>query len=156
MLDEKNYQLQGQWHLTLEDEHASMLEVVANDLLDQRSPQKGFALGLLGEMGAGKTHFTRELLEYLGYNAPVPSPTYTLVEQHRTKHLDILHIDLYRLERRVELESLAIEDYLQEPNKLLIIEWPKFNLIEEWQMERICQISVSSNNSRTYQWFSRV
>jgi tRNA threonylcarbamoyladenosine biosynthesis protein TsaE len=59
---------------------------------------------LVGPLGAGKTTFVRALLKAIGYTGRVKSPTYGLLESYDTGELNLLHLDLYRLEYPAELE----------------------------------------------------
>jgi len=79
-------------------------------------------LFLRGDLGTGKTCFTRYLLEALGVKEKVKSPTYTLVETYAVDHNNIYHFDLYRAADPRELETLGFRDYLQD-YALIIIEW---------------------------------
>ncbi len=81
-------------------------------------------IGLRGELGAGKTTFVRALLRGLGYEARVPSPTYTLLEQYAIGELVIVHLDLYRLASETELENLGLRDWLETAATWVLIEWP--------------------------------
>ena len=81
-------------------------------------------LGLRGELGAGKTTFVRALLRGLGYEARVPSPTYTLLEHYTVGELVVVHLDLYRLASEVELENLGLRDWLETDATWVLIEWP--------------------------------
>ena len=81
-------------------------------------------IGLRGELGAGKTTFVRALLRGLGYQARVPSPTYTLLEHYTVAGLAVVHLDLYRLASESELENLGLRDWLEAPATWVLIEWP--------------------------------
>ncbi len=81
-------------------------------------------LYLTGELGAGKTTFARGFLRALGVTDPVRSPTYTLLELHAAGALSIVHLDLYRLQHPLELESLGLREWAR-PAHLWLIEWPE-------------------------------
>jgi tRNA threonylcarbamoyladenosine biosynthesis protein TsaE len=81
-------------------------------------------IGLRGELGAGKTTFVRALLRGLGYEARVPSPTYTLLEHYTVGELVVVHLDLYRLGSEAELENLGLRDWLETTATWVLIEWP--------------------------------
>lgn len=78
---------------------------------------------LEGNLGAGKTTFTRGLLRALGHTGRVPSPTYTLIEPYECAGYRVFHLDLYRIQDGAELEFLGFEE-LGGPGTILLIEWP--------------------------------
>jgi len=78
---------------------------------------------LEGELGAGKTCLAQGIGRGLGYNVPVRSPTFTLINEYRHGRLPLYHVDLYRLEAPVaEILALGIEDYLNSDG-LCLVEW---------------------------------
>lgn len=84
--------------------------------------QPGAVLLLSGDLGAGKTAFTKGLAEGLGIDAgDVTSPTFTLVHEYRQGRLPLVHVDLYRLER-VDLDELGMDAELADRG-VLAIEW---------------------------------
>ena len=85
----------------------------------------GTVIALIGNLGAGKTTFTKGLMKGLGYKELVKSPTYNLVEIHETEKLRVFHFDLYRINSPHELEEIGIGEYLEEENSICIFEWPE-------------------------------
>lgn len=81
-------------------------------------------VGLIGELGAGKTTLVAGLLGELGHAGPVRSPTYTLVEPYRLAGRDVHHCDLYRLRVPEDLDDLGLRDLLGE-RSILLVEWPE-------------------------------
>ncbi len=87
-------------------------------------PEQPIVVHLRGDLGAGKSSLARAVLRGLGVSGAVRSPTYTLVEPYETAFGAVLHLDLYRLGSAVELEFLALDEYL-ERTRLWLIEWPE-------------------------------
>jgi len=85
---------------------------------------KGSVITLSGELGAGKTTFSRGFIRHCGYDGAVKSPTYTLIETYAATACEICHLDLYRLEDEEELEFIGFRDLL-EADVALLIEWPE-------------------------------
>jgi len=79
---------------------------------------------LEGELGAGKTTFTRGLLRAKGYTGTVKSPTYAIVESYPLEAFTLHHFDLYRFASPEEWEDAGLDD-LFSPDSVCIIEWPQ-------------------------------
>ena len=94
-------------------------------VIDTILPQLQHNILLLkGNLGAGKTTFSKYLVENLGSSDEVSSPTYSIVNEYHTPKGKIFHFDLYRMKSIEETYDIGIEEYLD--NAFLnIIEWPE-------------------------------
>lgn len=81
----------------------------------------GEVITLRGDLGAGKTVFTRGLARGLGIASPILSPTFTIVREY-TGRLKLYHFDFYRLTEAEELGEIGFEEYMQS-DAVVVIEW---------------------------------
>jgi len=81
---------------------------------------------LKGNLGTGKNLITKAAVAALGYQGDVTSPTFNLVQEYQAQ-VEIIHMDLYRLESSEELLEIGFEDYLNR-DAVIFIEWPELAL----------------------------
>ena len=89
--------------------------------LGQQLPS-GTVIAYTGDLGAGKTAFTRGLARGLGAGEPVTSPTYTIVNEYLSGRIPLFHFDMYRLGSADELWDIGWEDYLDRGG-ICAVEW---------------------------------
>lgn len=99
-----------------EQETEALAQALAREL------KAGDVLALDGDLGAGKTAFTRGLARGLGYPGRVQSPTFTVVNEYEGGRLPLFHFDLYRLTSPDELFDIGFEDYLDRGG-VCCVEW---------------------------------
>jgi tRNA threonylcarbamoyladenosine biosynthesis protein TsaE len=88
--------------------------------------EKATVVGLYGNLGAGKTTFTQEVAKVLEVKETVTSPTFTLQSIYETnsdKFKKLVHIDFYRIEELDEVKILKLDELVQEPKTLILVEW---------------------------------
>ena len=104
----------------------SQIDIISKKILSNLS--KTDCIFLSGELGSGKTTFTRSLIHQLQEKnkvckTEVLSPTFNLLYEYEIKSLKVMHYDLYRLEATKEVEQLGI--FENSENVVTIIEWPE-------------------------------
>ena len=106
------------------------MEFITNSPVETEKVGEALAKGLLpgaviayrGDLGAGKTAFTRGLARGLGCDEIVTSPTYTIVNEYLSGRLPLFHFDMYRLASADDLWDIGWEDYL-ERGGICAVEW---------------------------------
>lgn len=86
--------------------------------------QAGDIICLEGNLGAGKTTFTKYFAKALGIDQAIKSPTYTIIREYEDNDIPLYHMDAYRLEETGS-DSVGLEDYIN-GDGVTIIEWPQF------------------------------
>ncbi|WP_069129993.1 tRNA (adenosine(37)-N6)-threonylcarbamoyltransferase complex ATPase subunit type 1 TsaE [Rhodohalobacter halophilus] len=85
----------------------------------------GDVICLKGDLGAGKTHFTKGFVTAFGIDAnQVTSPTFSLINEYEGDGMDLFHFDFYRLEHLQEALEIGAEEYLY-GNGICVVEWPE-------------------------------
>jgi tRNA threonylcarbamoyladenosine biosynthesis protein TsaE len=83
----------------------------------------GDTVGLIGDLGAGKTHFVQGIAQGLGVDPErINSPTYTLIAEHQGR-VPLYHMDAYRLADASDLQAIGFDEYIDGRDGVLIIEW---------------------------------
>jgi len=86
--------------------------------------EPGLALYLHGELGSGKTTLARGLIQGLGYQGRVKSPTYALVELYTVSRLHLYHFDFYRFKDPKEWRDAGFNEYFNDAS-ICLVEWPE-------------------------------
>ena len=112
------------------------LRLISNKIADNVSEKD--CIFLIGEIGVGKTTFTRNFINYLQKREGVKetevlSPTFNLLYEYDIKNLKVMHYDLYRIKDKKEIEQLGI--FQQDQDSIKIIEWP--GLLETNLLDRL-------------------
>jgi len=112
--------------MTLADESATR----SLGLRIGRHCQLPLVIGLSGDLGAGKTTLSQAIGAGFGVTEPMPSPTFTLINEYHTPRGRLYHLDLYRLDDYQELIELGFEELLLRPDVLVLVEW--IDRFAEW------------------------
>ena len=131
--------------------------------IESNSAEETFALGkqcgekaaagqvycLYGDLGVGKTVFTKGFAAGLGIKEPVSSPTFTILQVYDEGRLPFYHFDVYRIGDIEEMEEIGYDDYFY-GNGICLIEWA--NLIEEILPEQIIEITIEKNLEKGFDY----
>ena len=119
----------------------------------------GFSLGekagigqiftLIGDLGVGKTVFTKGLARGLGITEPVNSPTFTILQVYEEGRLPFYHFDVYRIGDVEEMDEIGYEDYFY-GDGVCLIEWA--DLIEEILPEHYTQIRIEKDLEKGFDY----
>jgi len=122
----------------------SELPSIARKLLDAYPDARVFAF--YGKMGAGKTTFIKVLCHQLGATDIVQSPSFTIINEYKTKDGDSLfHFDFYRIRKLEEVMDIGYEEYFFSGN-FCFIEWPE--KIEQLLPKNVVKVSINGDKER--------
>ena len=122
------------------------LQLISSQIADKISEKD--CIFLIGEIGVGKTTFTRSLINYFQkkkgvVQTEVLSPTFNLLYEYDIKTLKIMHYDLYRIKNKKELSQLGI--FNENVNSIKIIEWPQ---IIETNISDVLELHLSYSKNQ--------
>lgn len=131
--------------------------------VETNSPEETFDLGrrmgadakpgqiytLNGDLGAGKTIFTKGMAAGLGIEEPVSSPTFTIVQEYSGGRLPLYHFDVYRIGDPEEMEEIGYDDYFFGEG-VCLIEWAE--LIRELLPERVVSVSIEKDLEKGFDY----
>ena len=136
-----------------------MMEKIIESNKEQDTYDLGYELGqhakpgqvftLVGDLGVGKTVFTKGLAAGLGITEPVSSPTFTIVQVYDEGRLPFYHFDVYRIGDVEEMDEIGYEDYVYGEG-VSLIEWA--NLIEEILPEHFTEIKIEKNLEKGFDY----
>ena len=105
----------------------------------------GDVIRLSGPLGVGKTALARGLIEALGHEGEVPSPTYAIVQPYEELDPPVFHVDLYRIEDPSEIEELGLDSAA---DALLLVEWPERAGDKVWPEALSLSLEFGQNDDR--------
>lgn len=105
------------------------------------------AIAFYGDLGAGKTTFTKGIAKYFRTKEDVSSPTYAIAHEYESESCKIYHFDMYRINSYEDLESTGFFDYLGKG--IIVIEWSEN--IEEFLPKDIVKIKIEKNMEKEEQ-----
>ena len=104
---------------------------------------------LVGDLGVGKTVFTKGLAAGLGIEEPVSSPTFTIVQVYEEGRLPFYHFDVYRIGDVEEMDEFGFEDYVYGEG-VSLIEWA--NLIEEILPQHYTEVKIEKDLEKGFDY----
>lgn len=121
-----------------------------------RKLKGGEIIGLIGELGSGKTTFVKGLAEGLKVTDTITSPTFVMLKTYPTKignnDIEFVHIDAYRIENLDDIKSVGIEDYLNRDNIIMAVEWAE--KIREILPPKTIYMNFQHSNQENYRKIS--
>ena len=135
-----------------------VLKTVFENVANKGARSRAVLLILKGDLGSGKTTFTKCMGEILGIKEHITSPTFTIEKRYNITNNSeefcgvetLIHIDAFRLESGKEIVSLGFEDELKDPKNLICFEWPEMvedvNILP--QDSNVVEFSFVDENTR--------
>jgi tRNA threonylcarbamoyladenosine biosynthesis protein TsaE len=113
----KEYKMQVELFLDGEDKTIKLGELIGKNL-----PVPSLVY-LEGDLGSGKTHLSKGIAAGLGITDEITSPTFTLINEYSCENINLYHLDLYRLDNLKQVLNLGIEDFIDNPESVVLFEW---------------------------------
>jgi tRNA threonylcarbamoyladenosine biosynthesis protein TsaE len=114
--------------------------LVVEKINNLSSTSNAIVVLLQGDLGSGKTTFTKYLAKALGVSQTITSPTFVIFKRYSlNKHKrfnNLFHFDCYRLESKNDLEILGFEEIVRSPTNIVVLEWPE-NVQYSWPHKTI-------------------
>ncbi len=113
--------------MIVKEENLNLLARKVIDKVEEKNKDEAFVVLLEGDLGAGKTTFTKHFAKCLEVAEEVSSPTFILKKEYTSPHHKIkkvIHIDAYRFDNPKEAKILRIEDDTKNKDNIILIEWP--------------------------------
>ena len=109
-----------------------MKEIITNNIEETYNFARNFlgeikppcVITLRGDLGAGKTAFTKALAQAMGIKSVVTSPTFTLMNEYDEGIYPLYHFDMYRIEHPEDVYELGFYDYFNSSDAIIVCEWP--------------------------------
>ncbi len=128
------------------------MKIFSNSVIETEKIGKNLAatlkgdevIALYGDLGVGKTAFTRGIADYFGVKNEVSSPTFAIVNEYTSEKVRICHFDMYRIKTFEDLESAGFFDYIGK--NILIIEWSEN--IEKYLPKNIIKVEINKVDSK--------
>ena len=114
-----------------------------------KSAKQGDVFTLEGDLGVGKTVFTKGLAKGLGVKEDVSSPTFTIVQEYEDGRLPFYHFDVYRIGDIEEMDEIGYEDYIY-GDGVCLIEWA--NLIEEILPKKRTEVRIEKDLDKGFDY----
>jgi tRNA threonylcarbamoyladenosine biosynthesis protein TsaE len=108
-----------------------------------REAKAGWVIGLVGDLGAGKTQLVKGIARGLGITSRISSPTFTLVHEYLQGRLPLYHIDLYRLDNAQQIVAAGLEDYFGQMDGVTVVEWAEHYPLKANRQARIESVGES-------------
>lgn len=103
-------------------------EILAKEVLKTPTKKQAFVLGLVGDLGGGKTTFLQGFAKGLGIKPRITSPTFVIVKKFpisNSQFLNFYHIDCYRIKKPREILGLGFKEAFSNPQNIITVEWAK-------------------------------
>jgi tRNA threonylcarbamoyladenosine biosynthesis protein TsaE len=132
----------------------------ASEIIKHRTTtedQQATVICLYGELGSGKTTFTQGLAQGMGYHRRLLSPTFLIMRTYDLENQQTLyHLDLYRIQKTLELDLLGLAEVFADPKSIVVIEWAEkmSHMLPKTRWE--IQFMGQSDDERTLDTYQRI